>query len=105
MKPPSSPWRRDVTHLLNRLSIRGKVIAAFAAVLVCTVGLGFFAIQRLDAVNANAQAFRDDYLPSTRTLGHMAQLSERLRMNQGGQLLAVANSQHKHAAAVIKEQL
>ncbi len=29
-------------HLRNRLSISGKVITAFAVVLMCTLGLGLF---------------------------------------------------------------
>ncbi|HSZ88949.1 MAG TPA: hypothetical protein VK822_06190 [Acetobacteraceae bacterium] len=44
-----------VAHLFAQLSIRSKIIAGFAAVLICTIGLSLFSTQRLDAVNGNAQ--------------------------------------------------
>jgi len=47
-------------HLLARLSIRSKIVAGFAAVLICTIGLGLFASQRLEAVNGNAQEIKDN---------------------------------------------
>ena len=55
-----------MAHLFAQLSIRSKIIAGFAAVLICTIGLGLFSTQRLDAVNGNAQVIRDNYLPGTR---------------------------------------
>jgi hypothetical protein len=54
-----------VSHNFTSISVRLKVILAFAAVLTCTIGLGLFSIQRLEALNANAQEIRDNYLPST----------------------------------------
>jgi hypothetical protein len=94
-----------VTQLLDNLSVRGKVIGAFAAVLVCATGLGLFAIQRLDAVNANAQEIRDNWLPSTRVLGRMAQVTERLRSNQGLQLLATTDAQRQPSVVIVKDQI
>ena len=91
-------------HLLDRRSIRTKVVAAFALVLVCTVALGLFAINRLDGVNANAQEIRDNQLPSIRILGHMAPVAERLRSNQGSEMLANTDAEREHAASVIKAQ-
>ncbi len=93
-----------MSHLLAKLSIRSKIIAGFAAVLLCTVGLGLFASQRLDALNANAQDIKDDYLPSTRILGHMAQVSERLRSNRAALLLATTDAQRAQYNATINEQ-
>ena len=66
-----------MSHLFAQLSIRSKIIAGFAAVLICTIGLGLFSTQRLDAVNGNAQDIKDNYLPGTRILGRLAQVSER----------------------------
>ena len=90
--------------LLAKLSIRSKIIAGFAAVLICTIVLGLFATQRLDAVNANAQDIKDDYLPSTRVLGHMAQVSERLRSNRGSLLLSTTDAQRAQYSASLNEQ-
>ena len=88
-----------VAHLLAQLSIRSKIIAGFAAVLICTIGLGLFSTQRLDAVNANAQDIKDDYLPSTRILGRLAQVSERVRSNRG---VAAAGDHRRAARAVLR---
>ena len=93
-----------MTHLLNRISICGRVIAAFAAVLVCTISLGLFATQRLDAVNANALVIKNNWLPSTRILGRMAQVMERLRSNQGLQMLATTDAQRQQSVAIVKDQ-
>ncbi len=72
-----------MSHLFAHLSIRSKIIAGFAAVLICTIGLGLFSTQRLDAVNGNAQAIKDNYLPGTRILGRLAQVSERVPIEPG----------------------
>ena len=62
-------------------SVRGKVIAAFAVVLLCTAGLGLFAIGRLSAVNTAAADIRENWLPSTRALGKVAQIAERVLLS------------------------
>ena len=75
-------------HLFVRSGIRGRIILAFALVLCCTVGLGVFAVQRLGAVNAAAADIRENWLPTTRVLGRVTQLSERVRAYQGLVFLA-----------------
>jgi CHASE3 domain sensor protein len=86
-----------VAHLFAQLSIRSKIIAGFAAVLICTIGLSLFSTQRLDAVNGNAQVIRDDYLPGTGILKRLAQISERLRSNRGSMLLATSHQMKNNA--------
>lgn len=93
-----------VSHLPAHLSIRSKIIAGFAVVLICTIGLGLFSTQRLDAVNGNAQDIRDNYLPGTRILGRLAQVSERLRSNRGSLLLATTDVQRTQYGSTIKQQ-
>ena len=93
-----------MSHLFAHLSIRSKIIAGFAAVLICTIGLGLFSTQRLDAVNGNAQDIKDNYLPGTRILGRLAQVSERVRSNRGSLLLATTDAQRTQYGATIKEQ-
>jgi methyl-accepting chemotaxis protein len=68
-----------MSHLFARISIRGKVITAFAAILCCTVGLGLFATQRLAAVNAAAADLGDNWLIATRALGTVDAANERAR--------------------------
>jgi methyl-accepting chemotaxis protein len=72
---------------LGNLSIRTKIIAAFACVLVTTVSLGLLAQNRLSAVNAAAADIRDNSLPGTRLLGKIAQLSELYRQQEATAIL------------------
>ncbi|CAH2601963.1 HAMP domain-containing protein [Rhodovastum atsumiense] len=77
-----------MTQFLDNLSIRAKVIVAFAIVLACTVGLGLFAVQRLDAVNDAAAKMRDDQLPSIQALARLQYLVTRFRAFEATYLLA-----------------
>jgi len=65
---------------LTKLSIRAKVLLAFAGVLLATFALGLFSIERLGQVNAAAVDIRDNWLPSTATVGRLLILSERYRL-------------------------
>ena len=71
-----------MTTLLNNLSIRTKLIGAFAAVLAATAGLGLFAIDRLASVNEVATRIREDYLQSVRYLGELSTQTERFRLKR-----------------------
>jgi methyl-accepting chemotaxis protein len=79
-----------MSGLFSRFSIRAKLITAFALVLCGTVGLGLFAVQRLDAVSATAADLRDNWLPTTRSLADVARFAERARSNQAFQASAVS---------------
>jgi methyl-accepting chemotaxis protein len=72
----------------SNLNIRNKVIMAFAAVLITTVGLGGFAIDRLMTVNGSAAEVRDNWLPATGWLGVMAKSVEQYRVLQSVHILA-----------------
>ena len=71
-----------MTGVSKRITIRAKIILAFALVLGCTVAMGLFALDRLGQVDEAAAGLRNTNLPATRALGQMAQTSERLRLNQ-----------------------
>lgn len=90
---------------LRNWSIRAKTIVAFALVLCCTVGLGLFAVDRLQSVNAAAADLRDHWLPSTRTLGNMGRAAERLRAGQGTWLLSTTKESKEQAAAAQQKAL
>ena len=51
---------------ISNLSIRTRVIAAFATVLFVTVGLGLFAKARIGEVNEEAVDIRNNWLPAGR---------------------------------------
>jgi len=82
-----------------RISIRAKVVAAFTAVLLCTVGLGVFALQRLEAVDAAAADIRETWLPSTLTLGRLLPMVERLRAAEALSVTAVNETERKTFAS------
>ena len=76
--------------MLKNMTIRARVIAAFAVVLCATAALGIFSILRLSAVNAAANDVGTNWLPSANVLGDLSQDFERLRARQGQYLLAPA---------------
>ncbi len=86
--------------VLRTASIRHKIIAGFTIVLACTVGLGLFTMDQLADVDAAAKEVRNGALPSTRILGHVAQLIERLRSYQG--LYFLADSDEERLARTVK---
>ena len=78
----------------SNLRIRTKVLLAFAAVLIVTVALGLFAVQRLGEVNGAAAEMRDKWLPSLRLLGKLESRLRQFRANQFDSLL-VRTDQHR----------
>ena len=67
-----------VIRRLANITIRGKVIAAFAAALCCAVELGLFSVARLDKVN-DAAAIVATYVERTRLLGQFSYVTMRFR--------------------------
>jgi methyl-accepting chemotaxis protein len=85
------------------ISIRLKVILAFAIVLCCTTGLGVFALQRLDGVNQAAARIRDNALPATKILGELAYHTMRFRQLEATYALSPdAQAKAKEAASMYK---
>ena len=72
----------------ENLSIRNKVMTAFASILIVTAILGVFAINRLSAVNANADDLSSNYLVASASLGDVAYNSMRYRQLQAAHVLA-----------------
>jgi methyl-accepting chemotaxis protein len=93
-----------MSGLLSHLSIRSKLIVVFALVLCGTVGLGLFAVQRLDGVNGAAADLRDNWLPATRALGDMGRFAERVRVRQALQADATAENRSSNADSM-KDQV
>jgi methyl-accepting chemotaxis protein len=69
-------------NALNNMSIRKKLLLAFAPVLAITISLGLFSLDRLDSINEAAAEMRDHRLPAAEALGTMHAAVERLRANQ-----------------------
>jgi methyl-accepting chemotaxis protein len=84
------------------ISIRLKVILAFAVVLSGTCGLGVFALQRVDSVNRAAAEIRNDALPATRLLGELAYHTIRFRQLEATYALALDKSAKAKEAALMQ---
>jgi methyl-accepting chemotaxis protein len=57
--------------MLSKFSIRVKIIATVAFLLLALIGTGIFAILQLRAINANAVDIQANWLPGVRTLGEL----------------------------------
>src|SRR5260370_32652876 len=79
---------QPVLSSFKNITIKTKLIAAFAAVLAVTMGLGVFAILRLAAVNDQAAEIRDNWLPATRALGELSGKTERYRIAEAGYVMS-----------------
>jgi len=80
-------------NVLDRVTIRSKVIAAFAVLLLCASASGLFTFLQLSAVNAAAAEVRDNWLPSTYHLGVMDASAERYRAIQSRLFARVEKAQ------------
>jgi methyl-accepting chemotaxis protein len=57
--------------LMSKLSIRTRIIAVIAFMLVAIAGLGLLAVRSMQAINAHTVEIADNWLPSVRVLGEM----------------------------------
>ena len=87
-----TPPDTSIMSKLFSLSIRAKIVVAFAAVALVTAGLGLFAIDRLATVNAAAAEIRDNWLPSTAYLATVAKSIEQYRVNQATHMLETSDA-------------
>ncbi|EJW09975.1 methyl-accepting chemotaxis sensory transducer [Rhodovulum sp. PH10] len=71
-----------------RLSVRAKVVAAFALVALTAAGLGAFAIRQLANVDASAAELRDVWLPAIGRLGTTGKLVEQIRLVEASHIIA-----------------
>jgi methyl-accepting chemotaxis protein len=90
-------------RMLGNVRIRTKVLVAFGCVLLTTLTLGLFAIQRLAAVNDAAAVIRDKWLPATGMLGKIAQSSERSRALEASIILTEPGAAMDYEAGRAKD--
>src|SRR5579871_2704597 len=89
---PSPEECAVVFQFFNNLSIRAKVIGAFAMVLAVTLGLGTFALARLGAVNDAAISVRDDSLPSVTLTTDLHTVVDRFRISEASHILSTTDA-------------
>jgi methyl-accepting chemotaxis protein len=85
--PPSLKMGEAQVNWFQNLTIRAKVMLAFASVLIITVTLGIFATTRVSAVNDNVVTLSSNYLVATAALGEIEADVTRYRQLQGAYLL------------------
>jgi methyl-accepting chemotaxis protein len=77
-------------NFFNNLAIRTKIPLGFAVVLAIVVILGLVSVNRLSAVNDNAENIRNNYLPSTGLMSKLLASIYSFRLRESRYLL-VAN--------------
>jgi len=93
---------------IEDLSIRIKMLAAFLAVLMITIALGLFALERTGLVNTAALDLRNNWMPSAVTVGQIAILSERYRLYEARAIMARDPAElEKHVSEMqgVREQI
>ncbi|ADU12160.1 methyl-accepting chemotaxis protein [Asticcacaulis excentricus] len=78
--------------MFKNLTIRARIVAAFALILFATAGLGVFSVSQLNAVNRSVDDLGSNWLPTANTLGDASQTFELMRLRQS-QLLIVAEAE------------
>jgi methyl-accepting chemotaxis protein len=91
----------DVASVMN-WSIRWKVVSAFTFVIVLCLGLGILAVDRLAAVNTQAEDISADWLPSVRSLGQVAIFVERAKAIENNIVNSTNGASNEKALQVLK---
>ncbi len=78
---------------LTNASVKSKVIAAFSIMLLCTLALGGISMARLSAVNTEAATVRDNWLPATKALGDILNISKQYRITEGAHIMATTDTE------------
>ena len=81
-------WVTDTT-------IRARSLVSFALVMLFTLGLGVFAIDRLSSVNHEAAEIRDNWLPSVKTIGQLRAAFDYYRILEGAHVVSLSDEDMK----------
>ena len=92
----------SIASTFQNLSVRAKVVSAFTCVLVATVSLGIFAVERLSAVNAHAENMRTNWLPAVRVLGELNYDATRSRAFEAMNLLPMNDAERAEELGTMK---
>ncbi|MCR6630201.1 MAG: MCP four helix bundle domain-containing protein [Magnetospirillum sp.] len=71
------------------MTIRTKVVAATVCVLLMSVALGLFAVDRLSTVNHAAEEIRSNWLPSVTAIGEIDGAANDYRILEASHILAL----------------
>ncbi|EHM02998.1 methyl-accepting chemotaxis protein signaling domain protein [Acetobacteraceae bacterium AT-5844] len=89
---------------MQSLTVRAKLLLAFALLLCSTIGLGLFSIQRLTGVNAVVTDLSGNWMRSGQILGDVAVNMELVRINQS-RLAATEQAELAQQAAAVEASI
>ena len=89
----------------QNLTIRSKVMMAFATVLMVSALLGIFSITRLSIVNDGAVSIATNYMVASNGLGDTAYNAARYRQRQASFVLAATPEERANQAKLMQESL
>jgi hypothetical protein len=89
--------------LLHRLSIRTKVVSAFALMLALTLALGAVAVTRLVALKTASSELSDNSMPSIYRLGELE--TSTLRLFRLHVVHAITNTEQARAEVDRREEM
>jgi methyl-accepting chemotaxis protein len=78
--------------LWRDLSIRAKILAAFASLIVALAGLGLLAIAQMSSMAREAADVRDAWLPSATRIGHLRAEVNLYRLAEARSVLAISTN-------------
>ena len=87
----------------NNRTIKWKIVGVFSLILAVTIGLGAFAIQRLEAVDNYAADLSTNWLAASNALGHIYGDSMRYRQLQAAHAMASTPEQKAKEEATMHE--
>jgi methyl-accepting chemotaxis protein len=91
--PPAQPWRIDLaTATTAGVSIRTRIIGAFAAVLVCVLAMGVMAVQRAAQTNDAVQAMNTNSTAPLLHLGDMRAAAATYRLSAARMVIQQADA-------------
>ncbi len=92
---------------LSDASVRAKTLVSFAVVMMCAIGLGLFAIDRLSSLNQAAGEIRENWLPSVGQVGAIRSSFEYYRILEGTHIMSSSAEtmaeEEKSMATVLKD--
>ncbi|MGX7704296.1 methyl-accepting chemotaxis protein [Methylobacterium sp. Gmos1] len=91
--------------MLNRLSIRTKLIGCFSVMLVLMAGLAGLAFRQAQIQQEAVAELRGVVLPATQTLGRIQALTLRVRVNGSRLISARTDRQREDAAASMRQRV
>ncbi|MGI4799978.1 MAG: methyl-accepting chemotaxis protein [Janthinobacterium lividum] len=90
---------------VGRLNIRSKLFMSFGAIYLIMIGIGGFAVERIQRVDHAAAELRDHWLPNAELLGRLSRSTERVRLNEALWVLAETDEERAANLRITAEQI